>query len=109
VKGSHRSRRFAAARKEAGTISRLVEETMKTCVHEVMTKGPITIDPEASLETAAAVMREREVRHLPVVDEGGRLVSIITDRDLRGPPWCPPWPSTCRALPSDGFRASVSP
>jgi acetoin utilization protein AcuB len=29
-------------------------------------------------------MREREVRHLPVMDKGGRLVGMITDRDLRG-------------------------
>ncbi|HEY7362851.1 MAG TPA: CBS domain-containing protein [Methylomirabilota bacterium] len=57
---------------------------MKAWVREVMTKDPITIDPEAPLETAAAVMREREVRHLPVVDESGRLIGIITDRDLRG-------------------------
>jgi len=57
---------------------------MNTCVRDVMTKGPITIDPEAPLETAAAVMREREVRHLPVVDEAGRLIGMITDRDLRG-------------------------
>jgi CBS domain-containing protein len=49
-----------------------------------MTKAPITIDPEASLETAAAVMREREIRHLPVVDDKGRLIGMITDRDLRG-------------------------
>lgn len=57
---------------------------MKTHVRDVMTKDPITIDPEAPLETAAAVMQEREVRHLPVVDEAGRLVGLIGDRDLRG-------------------------
>ena len=57
---------------------------MGTRVRDVMTKTPITIDPEAPLETAAAVMREREVRHLPVVDEAGRLIGMITDRDLRG-------------------------
>lgn len=56
---------------------------MNTCVRDVMTKTPITIDPEAPLGTAAAVMREREIRHLPVVDKDGRLVGMITDRDLR--------------------------
>ncbi len=29
------------------------------------------------------VMRTKELRHLPVVDEAGQLVGIITDRDLR--------------------------
>jgi acetoin utilization protein AcuB len=52
-------------------------------VRDVMTPRPITIDPEAPLETAVAVMHERRVRHLPVVDDKGRMVGIVTDRDLR--------------------------
>jgi CBS domain-containing protein len=52
-------------------------------VRDVMTQDPITIDPEAPLATAAAVMRERRVRHLPVTDETGRLLGIVSDRDLR--------------------------
>jgi acetoin utilization protein AcuB len=50
---------------------------------EVMTPTPMTIDPEAPVETAVAVMRERRLRHLPVVDREGRLIGILTDRDLR--------------------------
>lgn len=53
-------------------------------VKDVMSRDPITIDPEAPIATAVAVMRERDVRHLPVVDDRGRLVGMITDRDLRG-------------------------
>ena len=56
---------------------------MTTRVRDVMAKRPITIDPEAPLATAVAVMREREIRHLPVVDATNRLIGIITDRDLR--------------------------
>jgi acetoin utilization protein AcuB len=52
-------------------------------VRDVMTPRPMTIDPDAPLETAVAVMRERRLRHLPVVDATGRLVGIVTDRDLR--------------------------
>lgn len=52
-------------------------------VRDVMTGSPTTIDPEAPVETAVAVMRERRVRHLPVVDGDGRLIGIVTDRDLR--------------------------
>jgi CBS domain-containing protein len=52
-------------------------------VRDVMTPRPMTIDPEAPVATAVAVMRERRLRHLPVVDEAGRLVGIVTDRDLR--------------------------
>jgi acetoin utilization protein AcuB len=52
-------------------------------VRDVMTAKPMTIDPEAPVETAVAVMRERGLRHLPVVDVDGRLIGIVTDRDLR--------------------------
>jgi len=52
-------------------------------IKNVMTPSPFTIDPEAPLATAIVVMRDRQLRHLPVVDDAGRLVGILTDRDLR--------------------------
>ena len=52
-------------------------------VRDAMTSRPMTIDAEAPVGTAVAVMRERRLRHLPVVDDAGRLVGIVTDRDLR--------------------------
>lgn len=56
---------------------------MAAKVKDLMTRDPITIDPEAPLGTAIDVMRTRQVRHLPVVDDEGQLVGIVTDRDLR--------------------------
>lgn len=58
-------------------------------VKNVMAKDPLTIDPEAPLGTALDVMRAKELRHLPVVDEAGQLVGIITDRDLRQAAFAP--------------------
>jgi CBS domain-containing protein len=58
-------------------------------VRDVMTGSPITIAPEASLQHAADVMRDREVRHLPVVDSTGRLLGVISDRDLRSAAFAP--------------------
>jgi acetoin utilization protein AcuB len=52
-------------------------------VKDVMTKQPITIDAQAPVRTALALMRARHVRHLPVLDDAETLVGIITDRDLR--------------------------
>jgi CBS domain-containing protein len=52
-------------------------------VREIMTPAPVTIAPEAPLAAALAVMRQHEIRHLPVVDLDGRFVGIVTDRDLR--------------------------
>jgi acetoin utilization protein AcuB len=73
-----------------------------TLVRDVMAKRPITIDPEAPLATAIAVMREKEIRHLPVVDDGDRLVGIITDRDLRSAALAP---ALTEFLPPDLRRA----
>jgi CBS domain-containing protein len=73
-----------------------------TLVRDVMARRPITIDPEAPLATAIAVMREKKIRHLPVVDDVGRLVGIITDRDLRSATLAP---ALAEFLPSDLRRA----
>lgn len=47
-----------------------------------MTKDPKTVGPGDSLARAAEIMRENRVNHLPVV-EGGKLVGILSDTDLR--------------------------
>ena len=52
-------------------------------VKDVMTKKPFSIDPEAPVGTAVAIMTEHKIRHLPVVDERGEVIGIVTDRDLR--------------------------
>jgi acetoin utilization protein AcuB len=52
-------------------------------VKDVMAKDPISIDPEALVGTALDIMRTKHIRHLPVVDDAGALVGIVTDRDLR--------------------------
>ena len=58
-------------------------------VKDVMTRDPVSIDPEAPLGTAIDVMRRKRIRHLPVVDDTGRLLGIITDRDLRQATFAP--------------------
>lgn len=55
----------------------------ETLVKSVMSGSPVTAGPDAPLRQAVNLMRERKIRHLPVVDEGGRLVGILTDRDVR--------------------------
>ena len=58
-------------------------------VKDVMTRDLVTIDPEAPLGTAMDVMRRKRIRHLPVVEDMGRLLGIITDRDLRQATFAP--------------------
>jgi len=47
-----------------------------------MILDPITLGPEATLREAKALMREFSISGVPVVDSDGRLVGIITNRDL---------------------------
>jgi CBS domain-containing protein len=51
-------------------------------VAELMTPSPIHVRPGASVDQALSQMGEADVRHLPVVDAAGRLVGIVSDRDL---------------------------
>lgn len=52
-------------------------------VSEWMSKEPITVTPETSLMQATKMMKENKIRRLPVVDENGKLVGIVTDRDIK--------------------------
>ncbi|MGH2692584.1 MAG: CBS domain-containing protein [Actinomycetota bacterium] len=56
---------------------------MDTPVSAVMTKDLITVEPNAKLREAAAIMTEKWIRHLPVLDSG-KLVGIVSQRDLSG-------------------------
>jgi acetoin utilization protein AcuB len=51
-------------------------------VRDAMTRDVVTLGPEASAAEAWRLCREMNIRHLPVVDEG-RLVGLVSDRDLR--------------------------
>lgn len=46
-----------------------------------MTKNPITVVPETKIDEAANLMKTRDFRRLPVV-ENGKLVGFISDRDI---------------------------
>jgi acetoin utilization protein AcuB len=47
-----------------------------------MTRKLVTLPPEASVAEALTLCRERRIRHIPILEEG-RLVGIVSDRDLR--------------------------
>ncbi|MBI4787499.1 MAG: CBS domain-containing protein [Chloroflexi bacterium] len=51
-------------------------------VQQVMSREPVTVEPEDTIRTAIDGMRARQCRRLPVV-ERGKLVGIVSDRDLR--------------------------
>jgi CBS domain-containing protein len=52
-------------------------------VDVLMTHEPRALGPDATLDEAAWTLVDAGVRHLPVVEEDGRLVGILSERDLR--------------------------
>ena len=50
-------------------------------VRELMTTAPVTVQPDATLGEVAVLMKQEDCGSIPVVDDG-RLVGIVTDRDI---------------------------
>jgi CBS domain-containing protein len=53
-----------------------------TTAREIMSGSVATILPTATVREAAQLLREHRVGALPVVDDDGRLIGTVTDRDL---------------------------
>lgn len=53
-------------------------------VRQWMTTDLVTIGQDASIQEALAKMKQGSIRHLPVVDDQGRMVGWVSDADLRG-------------------------
>ncbi len=47
-----------------------------------MDPDPVTVGPDADVATVVGLLREHELHGVPVVNEGGRCVGIITEADL---------------------------
>jgi acetoin utilization protein AcuB len=52
-------------------------------VSERMATDLITIGPESTIAAAKDEMSKNSIRHLPVIDDEGLLIGIVTDRDMR--------------------------
>src|SRR5437867_952839 len=52
-------------------------------VQDFMHTTVTTVTPDTLVRTASQVMRDTQIRHLPVVTDEGTLVGILTDRDIR--------------------------
>lgn len=50
--------------------------------HQIMTRQLVTIGPEASIVDAANAMIDNHVSGLPVVDDDGKLIGIISEGDF---------------------------
>jgi acetoin utilization protein AcuB len=57
---------------------------LKMTVRDLIKRDPITIKPTNSVEKAALLMHDHRIGCLPVVDDAGTLVGLITETDLLG-------------------------
>jgi CBS domain-containing protein len=55
---------------------------MATLVRDVMDADPVTVRPDTDVQTLVRTLRQHELQGVPVVDEDGRCVGIVTESDL---------------------------
>jgi acetoin utilization protein AcuB len=52
-------------------------------IEEIMIKEVITLSPENTVKDALKTMRDKKIRHLPILSADGAVVGIVTDRNLK--------------------------
>ena len=67
-----------------GTVSENARDTatLKKRVHQIMTRQPVTLPPEATVADAVKVFLEHRVSCIPVVGPGFKAVGIVSWRDV---------------------------
>jgi acetoin utilization protein AcuB len=52
-------------------------------IEEVMSRDVLTLSPENSVKDALDIMRDKKIRHLPILSANGTVIGIVTDRNLK--------------------------
>jgi CBS domain-containing protein len=53
-----------------------------TLVRDIMSDGPDACRPEDDVDAVERVMKSRQVRRVPIIDEGGAVVGVVAQADL---------------------------
>ena len=65
-----------------GLAGRVLDGDLDRQIREMMTIGVVALAPDDELSMADLLMKLEHIRHLPVIDDGGALVGLLTHRDL---------------------------
>jgi CBS domain-containing protein len=57
-------------------------DPQSTLVRDVASTDLVTVDPQQDLDDALRLMAEHQVRRIPVVEDGGRIVGILAQADI---------------------------
>ncbi|MBP1909284.1 CBS domain-containing protein [Methanolobus bombayensis] len=60
----------------------MLEDFGSKPIREIMTKGVYAIGPDSSIEDASTILSKHKINRLPVVNEDGTLVGIVTRGDI---------------------------
>jgi CBS domain-containing protein len=77
--------RVAGIFTERDVLRRVVAQALQPAIirlEQVMTSEVVCCRPDMDIDEASRIMRDRRIRHLPVCDENGRLLGVISIGDL---------------------------
>jgi len=57
------------------------KDPRKTAVGEIVTPNPVTVEPNEPVERIIDIMAEKQIRRLPVVEDG-KLIGMISQADI---------------------------
>lgn len=69
---------------ELDEVAEDMQKAGSTVIDQIMTKKIIKVKPDSSVTDAAKLMDSHKIKRLPVVDDDGKLVGILTRGDIIG-------------------------
>ncbi len=68
--------------KNPATYERDLHKALGQTVGEVMSHNPVTVSPDKPLKEAAQMLNEHKIHRLPVLDDAGQVIGILTCGDV---------------------------
>ena len=67
---------------KSSSKAKLLHTWFSRTVQDVMTEQVISLEPEDFIARAIEVMQTEECRHIPIIDEQGKFIGLVSDRDI---------------------------